>query len=215
MQSISVYETDNNVTEESFTNIHKQWKETINNNEEELEFKLFVNETVDEFKRCHIIYDEIKPLKARVFQTDIDELIVTNTYEAFINISTGLLIVFANKKSADGIYNLIADSYKISYNKKLFDLKEIINQATDVTRAQFRKLNIETINGSSLSGNQVTSTNVYQIMDGSGELSTVAVTYPYNNGEIKFSVSDVGSIVIFSTVEGLGVLDLIELLLQL
>lgn len=213
MQSVSVYETEKSINNSIFVDVEKDWIEKINGIDEELQFKLFVNETVGDFIQCRISYDEIKSMKARALSTNIDAVIVTNIYEAFINIKTGLLVIFANRRSADEIYNLIGDAYNLSYNKKLFNLKEIIDKSTDVTKAQFRKLNIETINGSSLSGNQVTSTNVYQIMDGSGELSTVAVTYPYNNGEIKFSVSDVGSIVIFSTVEALGVLSLIELLL--
>ena len=43
-----------------------------------------------------------------------------------------------------------------------------------------------------------------------GDLSQIAVTYPINNVEISFSISTSGAIVIFSTMENIDILTLIE-----
>ena len=47
-----------------------------------------------------------------------------------------------------------------------------------------------------------------------GELSAIAVTYPYEGDDISFSISDSGSIVIFSSITNEEILNFIKQLLE-
>lgn len=211
MQSIAVYEVNGIFDFENIKIDHRESESTevLNNVEEKLRSELFVNEQVDEFRKCSIVMDEIFKMRARVFNTPVTELIVTNSYEVYFNEVTGLLIVFANKNSAERICELFTTEFNINYSKKIFDLQTIIAVSTDVRKAQFKNVRIQTINGSQLNGNNVNTTDIYDLMLESGELSTVAVTYPFNNTEVSFSVSTTGSIVLFSTLDGAEVVTLI------
>lgn len=81
-------------------------------------------------------------------------------------------------------------------------------------RTQFRKLTIETIQGSSLSGNRVTDTEVYRTMLDAGELSTIAVNYPFEGEDLSLSISDSGTIVMFSNLTAEEILDFLDLLIN-
>lgn len=216
MQSISVFMPSGlfDIKDNELKNLSKTSETTVNDVTETLNFELFVNEKIGEFTRCRIRMDEVIPIKARVLNTDISELIVNNAYEVFISEESGILIVLANRKSADSIKEFISSEFHQTYERKIFDLTSIINDSSNVKRAQFRNLLIETINGSSLSGNRVTDTEMYDLMLNSGDLSTIAVVYPFNNIEVKFSISDSGSIVLFSKIEIEEILDWINILLD-
>lgn len=216
MQSISVFIPTGmfSLSEQGLKNLTKTSETTVNGVTETLNFELFVNETLGEFTRCRIRMDEVIPLRARALNRKISEVIVNNAYEIFVNEDNGILVVLANRKSADNILEFMSAEFHQTYERKRFDLISIINDSSNVKRAQFRNLLIETIHGSSLSGNRVTDTEMYDLMLNSGELSTIAVVYPFNNTEIKFSISDSGSIVLFSNIEVEEILDWISSLLS-
>lgn len=216
MQSISVYVLTESFTieENTIQNSSETTEEEVNGVMETLKFELYVNETIGSFTRCRVIIDEVIPLKARVLNRDITEAVVKNPYEIFINKHDGTLIILANKKSADIIHDFVTSTFNLGFEKKTFNLQTIIDNSSNVKKTQFRNLLIETINGSSLSGNRVTDTDMYELMLDAGELSTIAVVYPFNNIEIKFSVSDSGAIVLFSNVDTDEMLDWINILLS-
>lgn len=216
MQSISVFIPTGmfDLSDQGLKDLTKTSEETVNDVTETLTFELFVNEKLGEFTRCRIRMDEVVPIRARVLNTKINELIVNNAYEIFVNEDNGTLIILANRKSADSIISFMSAEFHQTYKRNRFDLMSIINDSSNVKRAQFRNLLIETIHGSSLSGNRVTDTEMYDLMLNSGELSTIAVVYPFNNTEIKFSISDSGSIVLFSNIEIEEILDWVSSLLS-
>ena len=131
-----------------------------------------------------------------------------------MNINDGTFVVLANKKSAEIIDRQFHQYYNIESEKHIIDLQDIISESTNVKRTQFRSLRIETIHGSSLSGNDVTGTELYRTMLDAGELSTIAVTYPYDGSDVSFSISDSGSIVIFSSINNEDILKFIKQLLN-
>ena len=47
-----------------------------------------------------------------------------------------------------------------------------------------------------------------------GELSAIAVTYPYDGDDVSFSISDSGSIVIFSAMTNEEILSFIKQLIE-
>lgn len=213
MQSISVFNLTGTLQNDLIANRNSNIEQEVNGVNERLNFELFVNETIDGYKRCRVLLDEVIKLRARVLNTEIEEVIVNNAYEIFIHETRGTLIMLANKKSSETIREFIEKTFELEFNKKIFDLDTIIQESSNVKRAQFKNLLIETINGSSLSGNRVTDTDMYDLMLNSGELSTIAVVYPFNNTEVKFSISTSGSIVLFSTVAAEDILEWLDLLL--
>ena len=156
--------------------------------------------------------DEIVKLNGRVFNKSFSEFVITNSYDAYINTKTGLLACVANKNSSDRIQEFFSNNFKFEYKKKIFDLQNIMNASNDVKRAQFKKLKIQTLHGSSISGNQVNTTSIYGLMEQAGDLSAVAVSYPFNNGDISFSVSSAGSIVLFSSLDTNELVDFLNIL---
>lgn len=216
MQSLTIFKPDikKEYKDEELKNIKTSRIETINNSEEKLEFQLFFNEKLDDYVRCHIRMEEPFSIDGRIGEQEISEVIITSTYEAFLNIKDGTLVVLANKKSAEIIDNQFHKYYKTNSEKHIINLQDIISESTNVKRTQFRRLTIETIHGSSLSGNNVTDTELYRTMLDAGELSAIAVTYPYDGDDISFSISDSGSIVIFSSITNEEILNFIKQLLE-
>lgn len=215
MQSVSVYGVGRSSTFDNKKINYFIKKEVINvsGHNEELSFQLFKNETIGTYTRCRIVMDEIYPLRARVFGQDTTEVIINVEYDVLIDNDTGKLIILANKKSCDKISDYISEEFGVEYQKISYNLPSIINDSTDVKKAQFRKVRIETIHGSSITGTRVTDTNVFKDFDGAGELSNIAVVYSVNGEEVSFSISDIGSIVIFSTLNEIqDIIDLINLL---
>ncbi|WP_083221908.1 hypothetical protein [Dehalobacter sp. TeCB1] len=110
---------------------------------------------------------------------------------------------------------MFQQSFNLSYIKHAFNLDDIINNSSNVKGAKFKNLTIQTINGSSLNGNRVNLTDIYDLMFQNGDLATVAVTYPFGAGEVSFSISDAGSIVLFSNLSDNEYIALIEELMNL
>lgn len=216
MQSITIFKPDNikKYQDDELVNIKRSRKETINDREESLDFQLYFNEKLNNYVRCHIRMEEPFSIVGRIGEQEISEVIITSTYEAFLNIEDGTLLALANKKSAEIIDRQFHEFFKINSNKHIIDLQDVISESTNVKRTQFRKLTIETIHGSSLSGNNVTDTEMYRIMLDAGELSAIAVTYPYDGEDISFSITDSGSIVIFSNMTSEEILQFIDQLLK-
>ena len=206
MQSLTIFKPDTNreYKENELKNIKTSRKEIINDNEENLEFQLFFNEKIGNYIRCHIRMEEPFAIEGRIGEQEISEVIITSTYEAFLNFEDGTFLVLANKESAEIINNQFHNYYEISSKKHIIDLQDIISESTNVKRTQFRRL----------SGNNVNDTELYRIMLDAGELSAIAVTYPFAGDDVSFSISDSGSIVIFSAMTNEEILIFIKQLLE-
>lgn len=214
MQSISVFNCQTGFDIKKLKNVHSDHQEKVNGQNEKLTTNLYVNEDINidqntVYKKCIVSMDEVIKIKARVFGKNVNEVIVQNSYDIYVNESTGALSYLANKNSADQIQKFLSDEFDIIYDRKIFDLNNIMSSAHDVKRAQFRKLTIQTLSGSAISGNQVNSTAIYNTMNQAGDLSTIAVVYPFNSRDINFSVSSTGSIVLFSTLDDNEITDFI------
>ena len=212
MQAISVYEINglfdyNNV---ELANRSVSEVRELNETKETFTTEMFVNEVNGEYVRCSFALDEEYSIRARVFNTNVTAVVIKSTYEGYIDMNSGTLIVFANKVSSDNICDFVSNQFNLSYTKKIFDLETIMNAASDVRKTQFRNVRIQTLSGSSLNGSRVNQTDLYDLMYQNGELSTIAVTYPLNNMDVSFSVSTAGAIVVFSNIDNNEILTLIE-----
>lgn len=215
MQSISIFRPRNTrrYTEDELNTIRTSRTEVINDTEENLNFQMFFNEQIGDYRKCHIRMDEPFSIEGRVLNREITEIIITETYDAFLNTETGLFFVLANKKSADLINQQFDQQFEEPYERLILDLEDIIRNSSNVKRTQFRRLTIETIHGSSLSGNRVTDTEMYRTMLDAGELSTIAVIYPFDGSDVSFSISDSGTMVMFSNISGEEILEFLDSLI--
>lgn len=212
MQAVSVFEI---VDQENFTtptlgNRSSFETRELNGTDETFSTEMFANETIGNYTKLSFAVDEEFKLRGRVFNEDITGVVVKNTYDGYFNNVDGTLILFANRLSADTISEFVATEFALNYTKKIFDLETIMDESSDVRKTQFKNVRIQTLNGSSLNGSRVNQTELYDLMYQNGDLSQIAVTYPINNVEISFSISTSGAIVIFSTMDNIGVLTLIE-----
>ncbi|MCG2061725.1 hypothetical protein K4R08_06090 [Staphylococcus epidermidis] len=213
MQSIWVFESSR--SEVDIKNLKTTRYENLNGVEEELTTELFVNEDVGEYVRCNLVVDEPKSLQVRALGQNLNSVIVRNRYEAFYRQDDGNLVVYANKNAANIIKDVFNDEFELGYQARTIELEEIINTSNNVRRAQFKNVTIETVTGGMLNGDQVHNTEIYDLMDSSGDLSTVAVVYPFLDKEISFSVSKYGSILIYTTITYEECLELINDLFEL
>lgn len=215
MQSISIFRPRNTrrYTEDELNTIRTSRTEVINDTEENLNFQMFFNEQIGDYRKCHIRMDEPFSIEGRVLNREITEIIITETYDAFLNTETGLFFVLANKKSADLVNQQFDQQFEEPYERLILDLEDIIRNSSNVKRTQFRRLTIETIHGSSLSGNRVTDTEMYRTMLDAGELSTIAVIYPFDGSDVSFSISDSGTMVMFSNISGEEILEFLDSLI--
>ena len=212
MQAISVYEIGGlfNYDDITLENKSRSEERELNGTQEVFRTEMFVNETNGNYVRCSFALDEEFKIRARVLNTDVTAVVIKSTYEGYFNTEDGTLTLLATKVSEDNICDFVSNQFGLDYNKKIFNLETIMDEASDVRKTQFRNVRIQTLSGSSLNGSRVNQTELYDLMYQNGELSTIAVTYPINNVEISFSVSTSGSIVIFSTIENNEILTLIE-----
>ncbi|MEM5044126.1 hypothetical protein ABXM20_01175 [Enterococcus faecalis] len=212
MQAVSVFEIVDQENFASPTLENRSSRETreLNGTNETFSTEMFANETIGNYTKISFAVDEEFKLRGRVFNADITGVVVKNTYDGYFNNVDGTLILFANRLSADTISEFVASEFQLNYTKKVFDLETIMDESSDVRKTQFKNVRIQTLNGSSLNGSRVNQTELYDLMYQNGELSQIAVTYPINNVEISFSISTSGAIVIFSTMENIDILTLIE-----
>lgn len=188
----------------------------VNNVEERLTTQLFVNEdTRNGYQHCSVVADEIIDITARVLQQNINQIIIQNKYDAYFNKSTGSLIVLSGKKIADRVKEIFKTKFNLCYEKHEFNMEEIINNASNVRGVRFKDLTIETIRNGVLTGNRVDQTELYELMLNNGTLYNTTVKYVFGVTEITFSVSNTGSIVLFSNMEDVQYLDLLDELREL
>lgn len=198
------------------TNQKTEHIEILNETEEKLTTQLFVNEEISNgYVHCRMVIDEIVDLSARAFNRNLTQLIVQNSYGVYFNTENGNLISLSNKKVADRAKEIFESSFQLKYDKHAFDLNEIMNNSSNVKGAKFKNLKIQTISGGQLNGNKVDETAIYDLMANNGELSTVILTYPFNYKDISFSISNKGSLVLYSTLEDSEYINLIEDLLAM
>lgn len=212
MQAVSVFEIVDQENFDSPTLENRSSSETreLNGTNETFSTEMFANETIGNYTKISFAVDEEFKLRGRVFNADITGVVVKNTYDGYFNNVDGTLILFANRLSADTISDFVASEFQLNYTKKVFDLETIMDESSDVRKTQFKNVRIQTLNGSSLNGSRVNQTELYDLMYQNGDLSQIAVTYPINNVEISFSISTSGAIVIFSTMDNIDILTLIE-----
>ncbi|WP_342388113.1 hypothetical protein [Salinicoccus bachuensis] len=210
MQSIWIFETMSNNIE--VNNNTAERIEEINGYDEKLTTQLFTNEEVRSYIRCNLVMDEVISIRARALGEELDQVIVKNNYDVLVRPSDGTMIAFANKKAAMEIRDFFKAQYQLEYEARTFDLNEIMETSNNVRKTQFKNVTIETLSGSSLSGQQVHNTEVFDIMHTAGELTNVAVAYPFRDKEASFTVSIYGSVVMYSN---LSIEECLELLDEL
>lgn len=213
MESIWIFETDKKgIKIENSTAIRT---ETLNGVEEELHTELYINENIEDYVRCNLVVDEIKSIKARALGKDLNGVIVKNRYEAFYRESDGNLVVYANKNAALIIKQIFNDKFDFDYKARTIVLEEVINSSNNVRKAQFKDVKIETLTGGMINGDQVHNTEIFGLMDDSGNLSTVGVVYPLFDKEVSFTISIYGSILLYTNLTYEECLELIKQLLEL
>lgn len=188
MQSISIFQLANNNNSVTLKNVSLSHEEKVSGQKEKLTTSLYVNQEMPGYRKCVIAMDEVLKLNARVFNQKINEVVVQNSYDIYFKEDDNSLICMANKDSSDNIKDFLNKALNVNYNKKIFDLNIIMQNSNNVRRAQFKNLTIQTLSGSSISGDQVNSTDLYVTMSDGGTLSTIALSFPFNNREISFSV---------------------------
>lgn len=171
----------------------------VNGVEENLTTQVFVNEVVlEKYIHCRVIVDEILDINGRAFNRELNQIIVQNKYDAYIDNETGLLICLCGKKSSSRIKLVFEKMLNISYNGFHFDLNMIMYDSSNVKRTTFTNLSIQTLSTGIIKGNRVNDTELFAELVRNGDLSNIIVAYPFGAEDINVSVSTSGSMILYS-----------------
>lgn len=199
LKSARVFLIEDNFNNERLVNFDIESVESVNEVEETLRTRVFVNEEVlGRYTHCRVVMDEIFDINGRAFNRDLSQVIVQNGYEVYIDNTNGLLICLCSKKSAERIKIVFEQMLQSKYNNHIFDLNTIVYDCTNVKKAQFTNLTIQTLNSGMIKGNMVNDTEIFTEMLQNGELSNVVVTYPFGMQDISISVSSSGSLLLYT-----------------
>lgn len=212
MKSASLFVCQSNLPASfRLSNQNYETVEVVNDVEEVLRTQLFVNEeTPNGYIHCHIVADELMDIRARVLNTNINQIIIQNPYDIYFHRTSGNLIAFSGKRIAERAKEIFQQKFSLEYQNHEYNIDEIIANAVNVKGARFKDLTIQTLRGGMLRGNMVDRTELYELMLHNGTLSTTNVIYPFGSSEVSFSVSTTGSLVLFSNLDDVEYLELLE-----
>lgn len=213
MQSIWIFESD--VDKLDIENRDSSIVEKVNDIDETLTTQLFKNEVINDYTLCRLVMDETMNIRARALGEDLDQVIIRNNYDVLVCNNDGTMIVFANKLSSHKIKEFFEEQFIVQYTARTFDLSDIMASSVNVRKTQFKKVMIETLSGSSLTGQQVHNTEMFDLMHTAGELTNVAVAYKLDDLNISFTISIYGSIVMYSTLSTEEYIDFFDELFDL
>lgn len=199
LKSARVFLIEDNFNNERLVNFEIENVENVNEVEETLRTRVFVNEQIlGRYTHCRVVMDEIFDINGRAFNRNLSQVIVQNGYEVYIDNANGLLICLCSKKSAERIKVVFEQMLQSRYNNHIFDLNTIVYDCTNVKKAQFTNLTIQTLNSGMIKGNMVNDTEIFAEMLQNGDLSNIVVTYPFGMQDISISVSSSGSLLLYT-----------------
>ena len=215
MKSAWVFFTNVGFTMEHLKNYSKEVKEKVNDVEELLKTQIFVNEEVlNRYTYCRVVMDEIIDISGRAFNKELQSVVVNNSYDVYVDNESGKIICLCSKQSVNFIKEVFEEMLKIRYSAYTFDLNSIINDSSNVKRAQFRNLSIQTLNSGMIKGNRVNDTEMFLDMLQNGDLSNIIVMYPFGNQDISISVSSSGSLLLYTHLQDSEFIQLIHNLIE-
>lgn len=198
MKSANVYTTEGIILEENLQNFKSTTKVNVNLKDENLTNEIFLNETLDGgYRYCRVVMEEIVDFIGRTGDTYFSQAIVKNEYDVFISIRDRRLICMAGKKSVDRIKKLFEEMLKVEFNLHSFNLEEITNNSSNIKKAKFSDLTIQTLTSSILQGNRINETEIFIELIENGEIRNITALYPFGNKDVSFLVSQ-GSILLYT-----------------
>ncbi|MPM71250.1 hypothetical protein SDC9_118213 [bioreactor metagenome] len=215
LKSARVFLVQGNYNNERLNNFNIETIETVNEVEETLRTQVFVNEQIlERYTHCRVVMDEIFDITGRAFNRNLSQVIVQNPYDVYIDNRNGLLICLCSKKSAERIKVVFEEMLDIQYENHIFDLNTIVYDCSNVKKAQFTNLTIQTLNSGMIKGNRVNDTEIFADMLQNGDLSNIVVTYPFGMQDISISVSASGSLVLYTNLSDDDFVQFIDELIQ-
>lgn len=219
MLSIGIFDVVEGERIDNFRDEHFEKRENINNFDEKLETYVFKNDTSPTgYTNFRIVNDEVYNQRVRVKGEVVDQVIRQESHEIYFNAQPhndiGHLVTLCRKEDSEKVTALFENLYSIKFTRHQFDLMEIIRQSTDVRSARF-DVQIETVNGVTMRGTRVNSTQYYENMMSSGNLKAVIVTFDTPEQTVTFRISVDGSILLYNNLDDYKVLELVRDLLNI
>lgn len=218
MISITVFDKIPGYAQETLLDT-KEFEDTrlINDFKEKIQTKVIKNELYDSgYRNYRIISDEVYNQKVRVKGQIVDQVIMQEVYQAYINEAeeNNKCITLCRKEDAIKVKEMFESRFGLVYEKHIFDLPKIIKQAADVRSAKF-DVRIETVKSVTMKGTNVNSTNYYERLLRTGELNGIIVSYDLTDQTVTFRISMDGSIFLYNNLNDYQILDLVDELLRI
>lgn len=218
MISINIFNKVASPVQESMLSTeHFEEMKMVNGFKEKIETNVLQNElSPSGYRNYRVITDEIYDQRVRVKGEVIDQVIMQELYQAYSDEknNNNRLITLCRKEDAFKVKNIFENKFNLKYEQHVFDLLKIINESTDVRSAKFN-VKIETVNSITMKGTNVNSTNYYERMLNSGQLTGVIVSYDMADQTVTFRISTEGSILLYSSLSEYQILDLVDELLEI
>lgn len=219
MLSIGIFDKVNGEYEGDFKTDHREEIKKINNFDEKLETYVLKNETSPTgHTNFRIITDVVYDQTVRVKGEVVDQVIRQEVHEAYFNQvstdNTGNLITLCRKDDSEKVKKIFENLYDLGFDRHQFDILAIIRESTDVRSAKF-DVQIETVNGVTMRGTGVHTTQYYENMMRSGDLKAVIVSFDMPDQSVTLRISVDGSILLYSNLDDYKILELVQDLLNI
>lgn len=199
LKTTRVFLLEEKFSKSKLANFSQTTKAEVNGVEEELKTTIFVNENIlDSYIHCRVVMDEIFDINGRAFNRNLAHVIVQSSYDVYVGSESGVLITLCNKKSSDRIKDIFQEMLGMTYVNYSFDLNTIVFDSSNVKKASFTNLTIQTLSSGIIKENKVNDTEIFEDMIQNGELTNIIVAYPFGMQDINISVSSSGSLILYT-----------------
>ncbi len=222
MISINIYDKINDIQDdEELTTFSQEEEKVINDFVEKLETYIMINNiTQTGYQNIQILNDEVYNQTVRVKGEVVHQVVKQDMYQAYIKVKNkrrngvANLITLCRKENSVKVKDILERNFGSEYEQHKFDILKIIDAASDVRNARFN-VSIETVNSVSMKGTRVHDTQYYAQMLRTGQLTGVIINYDMPQQSVTFRINIDGSILLYSQLSDIEILDLIEDLLNI
>jgi|GEM_PF-5372966 len=151
---------------------------------------------------------------ARVQDEEIDYVILSNSFNMYINLEEDAIVGFTKKDDTEGLLDYlmarIEDTNLRAGICKIDVLELILEEATEAKGGFFDEIDIETIDSSALFGDNVDQTADFERFTEDGDVTDQTIYVPYNGKEVKLKAHRSGILLFFEDYSPAFVLNFID-----
>ena len=161
--------------------------------------------------------EEVQQVNGRLGTKKIKDIVVPKQYLFIYNSKTKIVLLSGNRRDANHFFYLLqerlTEKSKIELYHKTIDIQKLIKKSYDIKGASFKNLQIETLKGTLIWGQNVNNTTDYLRYDKNGNLSSLIIFFNHKNMDIKTNISSNGTVSFYTSLDFKDLVDFLETLI--